>query len=120
MPRSRSKAIAVPSGKGGYESLSIRPIDNGFIVSRSTDKGYSETYSPTKPKIEVPEMKSMSKAKASPKMPGKMAPKESTKVSQKATAATDSKPLGKIAPLQKSKTGSMGPVKKAANAGRRK
>jgi hypothetical protein len=41
-------------GRRGYESVSVRPIDNGYIISRSTDKGYSEKFSPTKPKIEVP------------------------------------------------------------------
>jgi hypothetical protein len=52
---SANRSIAVPSaGRGGYESVSVRPIDNGYIVSRSTDKGYSEVFSPTKPKIEVP------------------------------------------------------------------
>lgn len=51
------KAVAVPSRRSGYESVSIRPIDNGYIVSRSTDKGYSETYSATKPKIEIPKAK---------------------------------------------------------------
>lgn len=50
----KPRAVAVPSRAGGYESVSIRPIDNGFLICRSTDKGYSETYSATKPKIEVP------------------------------------------------------------------
>lgn len=49
-----AKSVAVPSLRSGYESVSVRPIDNGYIISRSTDKGYSETYSKTKPKIEVP------------------------------------------------------------------
>lgn len=57
-----AKSVAVPSmGRSGYESVSVRPIDNGYIVSRSTDKGYSERFSPTKPKIEIP------KAAAKPK-----------------------------------------------------
>ncbi len=51
-----SKSVAVPSCRSGYESVSIRPIDNGYIVSRSTDKGYSESYSATKPKIEIPKI----------------------------------------------------------------
>lgn len=50
----KGKSISVPSRPGGYESVSVRPIDNGFIVCKSGDKGYSETYSATKPRIEVP------------------------------------------------------------------
>lgn len=46
--------VSVPPSRNGYESISVRPIDNGFIISHSTEKGYSETYSATKPKIEVP------------------------------------------------------------------
>lgn len=52
--KSKGQAVAVPSRSDGYESVSVRPIDNGFIISRSTPKGYSEHFSPTKPKIEVP------------------------------------------------------------------
>ena len=38
--KSGSRSVPVPTNsKGGYESVSIRPIDNGFIISRSTDKG---------------------------------------------------------------------------------
>lgn len=50
----KARSVAAPSRHSGYESVSVRPIDNGYIVSRSTDKGYSETYSATKPKIEIP------------------------------------------------------------------
>lgn len=58
---SKSKCVAIPSkSRGGYESVSVRPIDNGFIVSRYTDKGQSEVYSPTKPKIEIPATKGVS------------------------------------------------------------
>jgi hypothetical protein len=53
--RGSGRNVAVPSmGRRGYESVSVRPIDNGYIISRSTDRGYSEKFSPTKPKIEVP------------------------------------------------------------------
>ena len=58
----KGKSGVVPSRGDHYESVSIRSIDNGFLICRSTDKGYSETYSATKPKIEVP---------AQPKAPAK-------------------------------------------------
>jgi hypothetical protein len=52
----RTKDIAMPRDE--YASVSIRKIDNGFIVSRSISgpKGYSctETFSPTKPKLDLP------------------------------------------------------------------
>jgi len=42
-------------------SITVRQIDNGYLVCRSQDgpKGYSytEEYSPTKPVIEVPKAK---------------------------------------------------------------
>lgn len=62
----KSKSIAVPSGRGGYESVSVRPIDNGFIICRSTDNSYTETYSAKKPKIEVPAQTNAPKAQAKP------------------------------------------------------
>jgi hypothetical protein len=50
-----AKAVCGPGNpRTGYESVSVRPIDNGFIVSRSTDRGYTEVYSATKPKLEIP------------------------------------------------------------------
>ena len=61
-----SRSIAVPSEE--YASVSIRKIDNGFIVSKSHSgpKGYrcTETFSPTKPKIELPGGAPAAKAKA--------------------------------------------------------
>lgn len=57
MSKGNARSVPIPAAHSGYESVSIRPIDNGFIVSRSTDKGYSETYSATKPKIEIPAAK---------------------------------------------------------------
>ena len=62
----KNKSVAMPRDE--YASVSIRKIDNGFIVSKSVSgpKGYSctETFSPTKPKLDVPGMKS-APAKAS-------------------------------------------------------
>ena len=44
-----------------HMSVSVRKIDNGYIICKSMDgpKGYSstETYSASKPKIEVPVVK---------------------------------------------------------------
>lgn len=63
MNKKATKAVAVPTAgaRTMHESISVRPIDNGYIISRSTDgpKGYkcSETYSATKPKIELPKVK---------------------------------------------------------------
>jgi len=52
----RVQAVAMPRDE--YASVSVRKIDNGFIISRSFSgpKGFksSETFSPTKPKLEVP------------------------------------------------------------------
>lgn len=58
----KTKNIAVPSRSNGYESVSVRPIDNGYLICRSADKGYSECYSATKPKIEVPGAPAKTKA----------------------------------------------------------
>lgn len=64
----RSNSVAMPRDE--YASVSIRKIDNGYIVSKSTSgpKGYtcSESFSPTKPKLDVP--------MATPKSSGKSAP----------------------------------------------
>jgi len=59
----KPNTVASCGRRDGYESVSVRPIDNGYIVSRSTDKGYSETYSATKPKIEIPAAPKASKGK---------------------------------------------------------
>jgi len=53
---SRDKGIAMPSDE--RESIRIRKIDNGFIVSRDgvDKKGnwkQSETFSPTKPVVQI-------------------------------------------------------------------
>lgn len=48
------KAKNIAPSRSGYESVSIRAIDNGYLICRSNNSGYSETYSETKPKIEVP------------------------------------------------------------------
>jgi hypothetical protein len=65
----KGKMTAVAMPRDEYASVSVRKIDNGFIVSRSVSgpKGYksSETFSPTKPKLEVPIAKMA--AKAAPK-----------------------------------------------------
>lgn len=50
----KTHELAVPSG---HESISIRKISNGFIVSKTGDKGYSETFCQTKPKIEIAQAK---------------------------------------------------------------
>lgn len=52
--KSPTRATPAPSRGGGYESISVRPIDNGYIICKSTDHGYSEVYSAKKPKLEVP------------------------------------------------------------------
>ncbi len=70
MAKATNKTAPAPSPKAvsasEYHSVNVRKIDNGYIVSRSYDgpKGYScsETFSPTKPKIEVPEVKAAPKA----------------------------------------------------------
>ena len=49
-----AKRVNDTCGPKGYESVSVRPIDNGYIVSRYSDDKHTETYSPTKPKIEIP------------------------------------------------------------------
>lgn len=52
----RTKSVPMP--KDEYHSVSVRKIDNGFIVSKSssTPKGYksTEVFSPTKPKLDIP------------------------------------------------------------------
>lgn len=54
-----STAMPTVDGRGDYQhhSISARKIDNGYIVSRSSDtpKGYmsSETYHPKMPKLEA-------------------------------------------------------------------
>ncbi len=63
MAKTASSAMVRASG--------VRQIDNGFIVCRPTDgpKGYkyTETYSATKPKIEVPQVKVAAAKSASKK-----------------------------------------------------
>jgi hypothetical protein len=60
----------VPMPRDEYASVSIRKIDNGFIVSRSVSgpKGYScsETFSPTKPKLDIPVAPAKAKAETRP------------------------------------------------------
>lgn len=55
----RAQNIAMPRDE--YASVSVRKIDNGYIVSRSVSgpKGYkcSEEFSATKPKLEIPTTK---------------------------------------------------------------
>ena len=56
MARAKSNFAAGPMGDG--ESISVRKIENGYVVSRSCydpKKGYqsSESFSAQKPKIEV-------------------------------------------------------------------
>lgn len=65
-----SRNVAVPSRSDSYQSVTVRPIDNGFLICRSTDKGYSEVFSASKPKIEVP---NAPKAKATPAKPSPVA-----------------------------------------------
>jgi len=79
MPRSRLNDTAAlktmpapPDGRGRtYESISVRPIDNGFVVSKTVEKDgdykSSECYMPERPELEAdygnePEPSSMSKA----------------------------------------------------------
>lgn len=61
-------SIARSSSPSENMSISVRKIDNGYIICRSGDgpKGYnySETYSATKPKIEVPSLHAASRADA--------------------------------------------------------
>jgi hypothetical protein len=58
-------AVAVPDRE--YHSVSVRKIDNGYIISKSSEgpKGYrsSESLSPTKPKIELPAAKPMARGR---------------------------------------------------------
>lgn len=65
MPKTKSN-VSPPAGEGC--TVDVRPIDNGFIVRKSSygPKGYqsSECYSPTKPKIEVETAKPKPKGKA--------------------------------------------------------
>lgn len=53
-----AKAKSVPMPMSESVSVSVRKIDNGYIVSRSRSdaKGYSctETFSPTKPRLDLP------------------------------------------------------------------
>lgn len=85
---SKAKSVAVPSRGNGYESVSVRPIDNGYLICRNTDKGYSEVYSATKPKIEVPG----APKSASPKSPsGSSAPKGMAAVKKVANASNSGK-----------------------------
>jgi hypothetical protein len=55
----RAQNVAMPRDE--YASVSVRKIDNGYIVSKSVSgpKGYkcSEEFSPTKPKLEIPATK---------------------------------------------------------------
>lgn len=53
---------------GGYQSVNVRPIDNGFIVSRSDGDRYSETFSAERPTITTGEAKG-----GGPKMPSSLA-----------------------------------------------
>lgn len=52
-----AKYKSVPMPMNESHSVSVRKIDNGFIVSKSssTPSGYkcSETFSPTKPKLDM-------------------------------------------------------------------
>lgn len=54
--KSSPKSVAVPESQ--YASVSVRKIDNGYIVSESMNgpRGYkcTERFSPTKPKITMP------------------------------------------------------------------
>jgi len=54
-------ANSVAMTRDEYASVSVRKIDNGYIVSRSHSgpKGYScvEEFSATKPKLEIPAAK---------------------------------------------------------------
>ncbi len=53
-----NSALASPMVDRQYASVSVRKIDNGFIISESHEgpKGYShkERFSPTKPTITMP------------------------------------------------------------------
>ncbi len=59
--KANKAAPRVTSPDHEHMSVSVRKIDNGYIVSKCTDgpRGYQteETYSPTKPKIEIPAVK---------------------------------------------------------------
>ena len=59
MPKGKPQArnTARSMSPSYHESLSVRQIDNGYIVCRSGPKSYTETYSATKPVIEVPKAK---------------------------------------------------------------
>jgi len=52
-PAAKPKASAKPTGPSERESISIRKIVNGYLVTKSTEspKGYKseEMYSPSKP-----------------------------------------------------------------------
>lgn len=63
----KSRMVDVAMPRDEYASVSVRKIDNGYIVSRSVSgpKGYksSETFSATKPKLEVPVAKTTARRK---------------------------------------------------------
>lgn len=60
MAKKSAKAETMPC-EGEHMSVSVRKIDNGFIVSRSKSgpKGYehTEVYHPEKPAIDIPALK---------------------------------------------------------------
>ena len=60
-----TKLVAsVPNSQ--YSSVSVRKIDNGYLICKSDDSGYSETFSAEKPEVCVagngPERNPMSTA----------------------------------------------------------
>ncbi len=64
----KAKSQCVPMPRDEYASVSVRKIDNGFVISKSVSgpKGYksTEVFSPTKPKLDIPvATKTVTKAK---------------------------------------------------------
>ena len=74
MARGKSTAIGMPDSES--VTVSVRKIDNGFIIGRSSSgpKGYecTETFSPTKPKLDIPAGAPV-KTKASTRKSGRVA-----------------------------------------------
>lgn len=64
---SAARCVSVSVSDREYHSVSARKIDNGYIISKSSEgpKGYrsSESFSAAKPKIELPAAKGPARGK---------------------------------------------------------
>lgn len=75
MPKSKTTGQAIGISDSESVSVSIRAIENGFLITKATSgpKGYecTDTYSPTKPKLDIPA--AAPAKKAAPKKSGRVA-----------------------------------------------